>query len=89
MNCPKCGKPMLPNTNKKNPKAPDWKCGDPNCKFKWDSASKDWVPSDWVTGAWNDKNESSFKIDRIADLEKRVKIIEDLLRTRWNVEVNG
>ncbi|MBU1023355.1 hypothetical protein KKB99_03610, partial [bacterium] len=32
MKCPNCGGPMWDNTqNKKNPKAPDFKCKDKNC----------------------------------------------------------
>jgi hypothetical protein len=44
--CPKCGGPVWDNRdNKKNPKAPDWKCRDKKCVDD----------KGFVTGGWIDK----------------------------------
>ena len=51
--CPKCGQPMNFQANKTNPKAPDWKCSDANCK--WQFRNGQWIASDYITGAWNEK----------------------------------
>lgn len=53
--CPVCGKPMNPQLEKRNPNSPDWKCSDKNCKFQFDKESKKWVPSQFITGLWNEK----------------------------------
>lgn len=55
MNCPVCNRPMNPVTTKTNPKAPDWKCSDLNCKFQYNKISKVYEPSQYVTAAWNPK----------------------------------
>jgi len=53
---PDCGQPMVRQYNKKNPKAPDWKCSDKNCKYK-KSYSGGWSKSEFITGAWDEKEE--------------------------------
>jgi predicted RNA-binding Zn-ribbon protein involved in translation (DUF1610 family) len=48
--CPKCGGEVWDNTqNKLNPKSPDYKCKDPNCKDA----------KGYVTGFWKPKNENA------------------------------
>jgi len=49
---PDCGKYMIRQENKKNPKSPDWKCSDKNCKFK-KAYGGGWVRSDYITGDWD------------------------------------
>ncbi len=51
--CPVCEKPMLHITEKRNAKAPDWKCQDKDCKFQWDKGTQTYIPSDFITGVWN------------------------------------
>ena len=53
--CPVCGKFMIPQTEKANEKAPDWKCSDKNCKFSWDKSTHTWIPGQFITGIWNKK----------------------------------
>lgn len=55
--CPVCEQPMIQQTNKKNPKAPDWKCSDRNCKFQFDKQKGTWVVSEYITGAWDNNYE--------------------------------
>ena len=50
--CPKCGKPMNRQFNKKTEKSPDWKCSDNKCKFNFQNGQ--WVASQYITSAWND-----------------------------------
>ena len=51
---PDCGQPMIRQFNKKNPKAPDWKCSDKNCKFK-KAYDGGWMKSEFITSVWDDK----------------------------------
>lgn len=53
--CPVCAQPMNANTEgkAKNPKAPDWKCSDRNCKFQFNKQSKNWVVSEYITAIWD------------------------------------
>jgi hypothetical protein len=53
---PGCGKPMVRQFNKKNAKAPDWKCSNKNCKFK-KLIGGGWAKSDFITGVWDEKEE--------------------------------
>lgn len=53
--CPVCLREMIRQENKTNPKAPDWKCSDRNCKFQWDKQTKQYIPSQFVTGVWDNK----------------------------------
>jgi hypothetical protein len=39
-------------TNKKNPKAPDWKCKNDTCRFQLDRKTNEWVKSEYVTSVW-------------------------------------
>jgi hypothetical protein len=50
---PDCGHPMIRQFNKKNPKAPDWKCSDKNCKFS-KAYDGGWKKSEFITGAWDE-----------------------------------
>lgn len=50
---PDCGKLMIRQHNKKNPKSPDWKCSDSKCKFK-KAYDGGWRKSDFITGAWDE-----------------------------------
>jgi hypothetical protein len=52
---PDCGHQMIRQTNKKNPKAPDWKCSDRNCKFS-KAYDGGWKKSEFITGAWDEKD---------------------------------
>jgi len=54
--CPVCGKPMNRQYNKKNPKSPDWKCSDSNCKFT-KAYGGGWRKGDYITGDWDPKPE--------------------------------
>lgn len=38
--------------DKTNPKAPDWKCQDKTCKWRYNEKSQAWEPSDFQTGVW-------------------------------------
>lgn len=72
--CPVCGKPMVYNQNKvKNPKAPDWKCSDPNCKYQYDPLQKMWVPSEYVTGVWEDNPRAAAQAKFEAELVQSEK----------------
>jgi len=50
---PDCGSPMIRQTNKKNPKAPDWKCSNKNCKFQ-KMMGGGWKKSEFITGIWDE-----------------------------------
>ena len=54
-NCPVCQKPMLQNIagKQRNPKAPDWKCSDQNCKFQFNKQTGQWVISEYITSMWD------------------------------------
>ena len=55
--CPACSKPMVPNTagKQRNPKAPDWKCSDQNCKFQKNKSTGEYtIPSEYITSIWDD-----------------------------------
>ncbi len=52
---PDCGHQMVRQFNKKNPKAPDWKCSDKNCKFS-KAYDGGWKRSEFITGAWDEKD---------------------------------
>lgn len=52
---PDCGHPMIRQYNKKNPKAPDWKCSDRNCKFS-KAYDGGWKKSEFITGAWDESD---------------------------------
>ena len=61
MMCPVCQKEMYDNREgKKNPKAPDYRCKDKNCKYQFDMKSGTWEPSEYGTGVWLPK-EKIFK----------------------------
>jgi len=62
MNCPVCNGEMYDNTvGKKNPKAPDFRCKDKNCKFALNKKTGEWEPSEYGTGCWLPKGEEIFK----------------------------
>ena len=53
MLCPICEKPMWDNRNKKiNPKAPDFRCKDTECKYSLNSDTGEYEPGDFPTGVW-------------------------------------
>jgi hypothetical protein len=53
MLCPVCNKEMYDNReSKKNPKAPDYRCKDKECKWQLDPNSDEWIPSQFITGVW-------------------------------------
>lgn len=57
--CPVCGGSMWDNrTTKTNPKAPDYRCKDDNCKFQWSRETKTYVPGEYVTAAWEQKGQT-------------------------------
>lgn len=66
--CPVCGKEMVANIagKAKNPKAPDWKCSNRNCKFQWNEQAKNWVVSEYITGIWDEKPEAPNQYGRVA-----------------------
>ena len=53
--CPVCDKQMNYNGEglQKNPKAPQWKCSDINCKFQWDKRSNQYMQSKYITSVWD------------------------------------
>jgi hypothetical protein len=56
MNCPVCNGEMYDNrTTKKNPKAPDYRCKDKECKYSYNKVTKEYEPSEYGTGAWEQK----------------------------------
>lgn len=62
-NCPQCGGPMWDNrTNKKNPKAPDFKCQEKVKPCK-DASGK------WAFGMWEEKEEPSIQQDEEINIE--------------------
>jgi len=53
MLCPVCNGDMYDNrTTKKNPKGPDYRCKDKNCKYQLDQESGEYVESQYGTGVW-------------------------------------
>lgn len=53
MQCPVCKGEMYDNReNKKNPKAPDYRCKDKECKFQLDPETKEYISSEYGTGVW-------------------------------------
>ena len=53
MLCPCCGKDMYDNREgKKNPKAPDYRCKDKECKYEFDKVSNEWVQGEYTTAIW-------------------------------------
>jgi hypothetical protein len=54
--CPVCQKPMIDNSaaKQKNPRSPDWKCSDRNCKFQLNKETGNYVVSEYITSLWND-----------------------------------
>lgn len=52
--CPACTLPMVENTagKAKNPKAPDYKCQDSQCKFDKDPEGNYTIPSKYTTAIW-------------------------------------
>ena len=76
--CPVCQSPMNRVFNKKNEKAPDWKCTKPGCKFQWKNGQ--WVKSDYITGAWDEKPEDIARAnfnDQMTDEANNLPIVED------------
>ena len=53
MLCPVCSGMMHDNrTSKKNPKAPDYRCKDPECKWQLNPQTGEYETSTFVTGVW-------------------------------------
>ena len=53
MECPICAKVMWDNRSKKlNPKAPDYRCKDPECKYSLNSDTGEYEPGEFTTGVW-------------------------------------
>lgn len=65
---PGCGKPMIRQFNKKNPKSPDWKCSDKKCKFK-RAYDGGWRKSDFITGEWDEKPEDKARANHQDDID--------------------
>ena len=59
---PDCGHPMIRQTNKKNPKSPDWKCSNKNCKFQ-KMMGGGWKKSEFITGVWDDKDTTPERVE--------------------------
>jgi ssDNA-binding Zn-finger/Zn-ribbon topoisomerase 1 len=93
MICPKCGAQMIEQKNKKNEKAPDWKCSDPSCKWKYNYQTKEWEKSDFITGTWNPKPKFNtgdvILSERVGKCEEDIEKIKKFLRDKWSVEING
>jgi len=72
--CPVCGKDMWDNQEgKKNPKQPDFKCKDENCRFTKDKKTGEYVVGEYGTGVWlpktgSQKSEANFKAGLNQDL---------------------
>ena len=53
MECPVCKKLMWDNRGRKtNPKAPDYRCKDPECKYSLNSDTGEYEEGEFVTGVW-------------------------------------
>jgi len=78
MPCPKCNSPMIRQTEKKNPKSPDWKCSDKNCKWTKNNRTGEWEKSMYITSKW-DTDDMSLEAKlrqahREADMQKEHNI---------------
>lgn len=60
--CPVCQSPMIRQTQKRNAKAPDWKCSDKNCKFQ-KAYDGGWRKSEFITGVWDEPNTDGAKAE--------------------------
>ncbi len=67
--------------DKKNPKAPDWKCKDIKCKWEKDPDTKEWVRSKFQTAVWEKKDDFTKKaegeLDELKEEEKWQKLREE------------
>ena len=55
MQCPKCKGEMWDNRQgKQNPKAPDYKCKNKDCKWQL-TKQGEWIASDWPTALWSNQ----------------------------------
>jgi hypothetical protein len=52
---------MVTIENKKNPKGPDFRCSDPDCKYEYDKESREYVPSEYRTACWLPKEKGFTK----------------------------
>jgi len=61
MECPACGGEMWDNRKKKmNPKSPDYKCKDVNCKFEKNKETGEYnIDSKYVTSVWEEKQKAT------------------------------
>ena len=82
--CPVCQGAMWDNrVIKKNPKGPDFKCQNKECKFEMDKESGEWVASEYTTAVWLPKGNTfmgavkAVKREQATSVEKaRVAIKE-------------
>jgi hypothetical protein len=76
MLCPKCNGEMWDNTNNKtNPKAPDYRCKNKDCKWQLTKDSQ-WILSEYPTALWQNQLSALEKFNN--DLEK------SLNDEKWN-----
>ena len=73
---PNCGHPMIRQYNKKNPKSPDWKCSDKNCKFT-KQRYGGWVKSEYITGAWDESEEDKKSVVKSMQRDADLELIEE------------
>ena len=83
--CPVCHKEMIPNHDGKaqNPKAPDWKCSDGNCKMTFNRSTNQWEPGKFVTSVWNERPKSSPKAPWSGEQNQRS---QDIAKAQANKE---
>lgn len=73
---PDCGQPMIRQYNKKNPKGPDWKCSDKNCKFQ-KAYDGGWRASEYITGAWDPKPEDRAHVIKSIRQDQDLEVIQE------------
>ena len=92
MMCPVCAKGMYDNRNseknKANPKLPDYRCKDKNCKWEMDKKTKQFKPSEYVTAVWETKRTpQEEQIYHSADKLPEVKVFQGTLKEEATVQV--
>jgi hypothetical protein len=74
--CPVCQSPMIRQTEKKNPKAPDWKCSNKACKFQ-KAYDGGWRKSEFITGVWDEPDTKQAEIKNMGQQSQLDVIQQD------------
>lgn len=82
MECPVCNGGMWDNRKKKiNPKAPDFRCKDEECKYSLNPDTGEYEEGEFTTGVWLKKEVEKVEKEMQRDLKPKVthpdKIIHD------------